>query len=90
MAVAVGLERTRLGDARLLAQAGQRVVLAEESDQRAAFARFAHDGRGDIGEVPGDAKSLAFELPRDMLGDRAVLGILQFRRSPDAVAQRLE
>src|SRR6266508_3701794 len=89
MAVAVGLDRTRLGDARLLAQPGQRVEFAEKGDHRAAFASFSHDRGRDVGEVSCDAKFLTLEL-LDMLGDGTMLGILQFRHAPDAVAQRLE
>jgi hypothetical protein len=89
MAVAVPLDRARLGDAGLLAQAGQRVVLAEQGDDRTALAGLAHDRGRDVGEVAGDAEALALEL-LDVLGDRAVLGILQLRHAPDAVAQRLE
>src|SRR5262249_13873926 len=85
----VRLDRPRLGDACLLAQAGQRVVFAEKGDDRAALARFADDSGRDVGHVGRDAKALTLELS-DVLADRAALGLLQLGHAPDAVAQRLE
>src|SRR5262249_42044521 len=89
MAVAVWLDRARLGDARLLAQSGKRIILAEDRDHRAAFARFADHRSRNIGDVAGNAEAFALEL-LDVLGNRAMLDILQLRHAPDAVAQRLE
>jgi hypothetical protein len=68
---------------------GQRVVLPEERNDRAALSCFPHNGSGDAGDIRGDAKALALEF-LDVLGDRAKLGILQLWHTPDAVAQRFE
>ena len=56
-----------LRNAGLLAEAGQRIVLAQESDHRAAFTRFADDGGGNAGNALGDAEALVAQF-RQMLG----------------------
>ena len=58
MAEAVAGQRLRLGDAGLLRQARQRVVLAEDGDDRPAFAGLAHHRGRDAGDVLGDAEAL--------------------------------
>ena len=87
MPVAAGLERPRLGDARLLAQSRKRIELAEERDDGTVLACVADDGGRDAGHVPGHAESLALELRR-VLGTGPVLGIAGLGHAPDAIAQR--
>src|SRR5262249_47477758 len=86
MAVAVAGDRPRLGNAGLLAQARQRIVFAEDGDDRAALARFAHDGGRDAGEGLGDAEALLLQHG-GMLGDGAELAVAQLRHAPDPIAQ---
>ena len=87
MAMAAGFDRTRLGDAGLLAEAGQGVIFAEEGDDRPAFAPFAHHGGRDVGDILGDAKALVAQLGQ-MLGRRARLGVADLRHAPDPVGER--
>ena len=86
MAVASRLDRARLRHARFLAQTGQRVVFAEEGDDRAALAPFAHHRGRNARDLLGDAKALMAQLGQ-MLGRRARLGVADFRHGPDPVAQ---
>ena len=51
MSVAAGSDRPLLGDAGFLAQAGQRIVLAQNGDHRTILARLAHDSGGDAGNI---------------------------------------
>ena len=63
MAVAVARQRLRFGDAGFLAQAGQRVIFAEDGDDRPVFAGFTHHRSGDAGDVSlrqADADVLPF------------------------------
>ena len=84
MAVAAGLDRARLRDARLLAQARQRVVFAEEGDDGAALAPFADHGGGNTGDIFGDAKTLVAQFGQ-MFGGRARLGVADLGHRPDPV-----
>src|SRR5258708_33124953 len=86
MAMAAGLHRTRLRHARLLAQAGQRVIFAEEGDHGAAFAPFAHQGGGNACDLLGDAETLMAQLGQ-MFGGRARFGVADLGHRPDPVAQ---
>src|SRR4051812_26095974 len=86
MSMAAGLDGTMLGNTRFLAETRKGVVLAEERDDRAAFARFADDGRRNARDTLSDAKALVAQF-RGMLGRRAHFGIADFRHPPDAVAQ---
>src|SRR5205814_5992123 len=88
MSVARARHRPRFGNARLLAQAGQRVVFAQDRNDRPAFARLADDGGWNARDILLEPETLALEL-LDVFGNRAMLGILQFGHAPDAVAQRL-
>ena len=84
--MAVALDFLVLGGAGFLREAGQGVVFAEEGDDRAAFAGLAdHRGR-DARDVFGDPEALVLQLG-DMLGDRALLGVANFRNRPDPVAE---
>ena len=82
-------QRPMLSDARLIRQARQRVVFAEDGDHRAILAGLAHDGGGDAGDVLGDAAALLLQH-RGVLGAGAVLGVGDLRHGPDAVGQCLE
>src|SRR5258707_13388100 len=86
MAMAAGLDRARLGDARLLAQARQRVVFTHEGDDGTALARFADQGGGNAGDVLGNAKALMAQFG-EMFGRRTRLGVAHLGHRPDAVAQ---
>src|SRR5262249_27498500 len=86
MAMAAGLDRTMLGNARLLAEARKRVIFAEEGDDRTALAPLAHQRGRNISDILGDAKTLMAQLG-EMLGGGARLGVAHLRRSPDLVAQ---
>src|SRR5882757_3866696 len=86
MAMAAGLDRVMFGDTGLLAEAGQGVIFAEEGDDRAAFAPFAHRRSRNPGEVLGDAKALMAQLG-EMFGGRARLGVADLRHRPHPVAQ---
>ena len=86
MAVAAGLDRLRLGDAGLLAEAGQGVVFAEEGDHRPAFAPFAHQRGRNVSDILGDAESLMAQLGQ-MFGGGARLGVADLGHRPDPVAQ---
>ncbi|KAG1377698.1 hypothetical protein G6F59_018153 [Rhizopus arrhizus] len=88
VAVAVGrLGRRLAGEcAAFLAQAGQRVVLAQNADDGAALARFGHERGWDAGGVPRNAKARLLQH-RDVQLGRFVLGVTQFGQAPDAVAQ---
>ena len=71
MAVAAGLDRPRFGDAGLLAEAGQRIIFAEEGDHRTAFAPFAHHGGRNAGDILGDAETLMASSARCSADERA-------------------
>ena len=86
MAVAAGLDRTMLGDAGLLAEAGQGVIFAEEGDHRAALTPFAHHRGWNVGEVLGDAETLVAQFGQ-MFGGGARLGVADLGHRPDPVAQ---
>ena len=86
MAVAAGLQRARFGHAGLLAEAGQRVVFAEEGDHRTAFAPFAHHRGRNAGDLLGDAETLMAQLGQ-MFGGRARLGVADLGHRPDPVGQ---
>ena len=86
MAMAGAGQRAVLGDIGLLAEAGQRVVFAENGDDRAAFARLAHHGGRDAAVLLGHLEALRLQHG-GMLGDGSVLGIGDFRHAPDAVAE---
>ena len=87
MAVAVRFDRPRLGDPGLLAEAGQRVVFAEEGNHRTVFAPFAHHGGRNARNILGDAESLMAQLGK-MLGRRARLGVADLGHAPDPVGKR--
>src|ERR1700726_3110560 len=86
MAMSSRLQWARLRHPRLLAETGQRVVFAEESDDRTALAPFAHHRRGNVRDILGDAVTLAAQLGQ-MFGAGARLGVAHFRHRPDPVAQ---
>ena len=86
MAMAAGLERARFGHAGLLAEAGQRVIFAEEGDDGSAFAPFAHQRGGNAGDLLGDAETLMAQLGQ-MFGGRARLGVADLGHRPDPVAR---
>ena len=75
-----------LGDATFLAEAGQRVVLAENGNDGAPFARLAHHGGRQPGDLLGNAKALARKHLRVLRGRGALL-VVQFGVAPDAVAE---
>ncbi len=56
MPVPAGFDGTMLRNAGFLAQAWESIVLAQESDHRAAFACFADDGGWDAGNTLGEAE----------------------------------
>ena len=87
MAMAAGLDRAMFRGVRFLAEAGQRVVFAEEGDHRTAFAPFAHHGGGNAGDLLGDTKALVAEFGQ-MLGGGAHLGVADFGHAPDPVGKR--
>jgi hypothetical protein len=89
MPVAVLLDRAWFRDARLLAQARQGVIFAEDRDHRAAFAGFPDHRRRDARDIARHAKAFGLER-RDMLGARAFLRVAELGHAPDPVAQRDE
>ena len=89
MARAAPRQRTMLGDAGLLAQPGQRVVFAEDGDDRPVLAGLAHHCGRDAGEVLRDAEPVALQHGL-MLGGRADFLEVELRHAPDAVAEGLE
>ncbi len=89
VAVAAGLERARLGDVRLLAQAGQRVVFAEDGDDGPAPAGLAHDRGRQPGDGGGHVEALGAQRFLVRFG-RAVLVVEQLRGLPHPVGQLLE
>ncbi len=84
--MAARLDRARLRHAGFLAETGQGVVFAEEGNDWAALAGFAHQGGRDISDILGDAETLMAQLGQ-MFGRRARLGVAYFRHPPDRVAQ---
>jgi len=74
----------RLGDARDLRQARQRIVFAKDRNHRPAVARLAHDRRRDAGQIVGDAETLLFQH-RPMLGRGSVFRVGDLGRCPHAV-----
>ena len=87
MAVATGLDRPVLGNAGFLAEARQRVIFAEEGDDRSALAGFAdHRGR-NARDILRDAEALVLQF-RGMFRDRPALGIADLGHAPDPVAER--
>ena len=89
MAVASRLQRAGFRHAGFLAKAGQRIVFAEESDDRTALAPFAHQGGGNISDILRDAETLMAQLG-EMFSSRARFGIAHLGHGPDPVAQRDE
>ncbi len=86
MTMAAALHRAMFGDSGLLAEAGQRVIFAEEGDHGTAFAPFAdHRGR-NVGDVLGDAEPLMTQLGQ-MFGGGARFGVADLGHRPDPVAQ---
>ena len=71
MTVAARLDRPRLGHARLLAETGQRIVFAEDSDHRTALARFAHHRGRNARDILGDAEPLMAQFGQMFGGERA-------------------
>src|SRR3954449_2448912 len=86
MAVAAGLDRTMLRDARLLAEARQRVIFPHEGNDRSALAPFAHHRGRNARDLLGDAKALMTQLGK-MLGGGPRLGVADFGHAPDLVAE---
>src|SRR3979409_1045902 len=86
MAMASGLQRARLGHAGFLAETGQRIIFAEESDDRTALAPFAHQGGGNAGDMLRDAETLMAQFG-EMFGSRTRLGVADLRHAPDPVGQ---
>ena len=86
MAMAADLDRPVFGDAGLLAEAGQRIIFAEEGDDRTALAPFADQGGRNISDILGDAKTLMAQFGQ-MLGGRARLGVAHLRHRPDPIGQ---
>ena len=88
-AVTGGAGTERLPDcaARLLAQAGQGVELAQDTDHRLAAAIAGGESGFNASYPTGDGKALLFQLPAECLC-RLMLGKGQFRIVPDGVAQR--
>ena len=60
--VAARLDGPMLRNAGLLAQARKSIVLAQKSDDRAAFTRFADDGGGNTCDALSDAKPLVTQF----------------------------
>src|SRR5256885_3429149 len=89
MAMAAGLQRARLGYARLLTEARQRVIFAEKGDDGSAFAPFAHQRSGNISNLLGDAETLMAQFGQ-MFGGRARLGVADLGHRPDPVGQGCE
>ena len=86
VAEAVAGEGAFFGDVGFLAEAGQGVVFAEDGDDGAVFAGFAHDGGGDAGDVLGDAEALGLEHG-GVFGGGFVLVVGDFGFFPDAVGE---
>src|SRR5215813_5952202 len=86
MAMASRLDGSRLRHARLLAEAGQRVIFAEKGDDRSALAPFTHQSGRDPRDILGNAETLMTQLDK-MFGGGARLGVAHLRHSPDLVAQ---
>ncbi len=86
VAMASRLDRARLRHAGLLAQPGQRIIFAEESNHRAAFTPFAHQGGGNVGDILGDAKTLMAQFGQ-MLGGGARLSVAHLGHRPDPVGE---
>ncbi|MNL27126.1 hypothetical protein D3C87_1486950 [compost metagenome] len=63
VAIAIGCFRRRLArkGAAFLAQAGQRVVFAQDADDGSALAGLGHERRGNAGRVARDAKAGFFQ-----------------------------
>src|SRR5258705_13802897 len=89
MALAAGLQRARLGYARLLAEARQRIIFAEKGDDGTAFAPFAHQRGRNVCDLLGDTETLMVQLGQ-MFGRRARLGVAHLGHRPDPVGQRDE
>jgi hypothetical protein len=86
MPAAAGLQRPVLGQPGFLRQARQRVVFAQDGDHRPFLARLTHDGGRDAGDVLRHAEAFLLQhLP--VLGGGTMLGIVQLRHAPDAVAE---
>ena len=86
VAVASRLQRARLCHTGFLTKTGQRVIFAEESDDRTALAPFADQGGGNAGDILRDAETLMAQFG-EMFGSRACLGIANFGHGPDPVGQ---
>src|SRR5215831_16107045 len=86
MAVSSGLERAMLRHACFLAESGQRVIFAEESDDGPAFAPFAQQRGGNAGDILRDAEALMAQLGQ-MFGGGARLGVTHLGHRPNLVAQ---
>src|SRR3954447_5516947 len=86
MAVATGLDRTMLRDARLLAEARQRVIFPHEGDDRSALAPFAHHRGRDARDVLSDEKTLMTQLGEVFCGGPR-LGGANLGHAPDLVAE---
>ncbi len=86
MAVAALRERPPLGNAGLLAEAGKRIIFAENRDDRTAFASLAdHRGR-QAGDSSGRLEALTLQHG-GMGSRRAAFLIIQLGRAPDPIAE---
>lgn len=78
-------QRLFLGQAGLLAQAGQGVKLAQKADDRPAAAEGAHHGRGNVSHALLYGKALLLQRFAEQPGG-IILGKANLRVLPDAVA----
>ena len=85
VAGAVLHQRLFLGQASLLAQAGQGVKLAQKADDRSAAAVGAHHRGGNVAHAPFYGKALFFQRFAEQLGG-IMLGKAHLRVLPDTVA----
>lgn len=86
VSVTTGHQRFLDGDADLLAQAGQRVIFTQNSNNRTAFAGLAHQRRWQSRDAASNSEPLAlkhFSMPRHC----AMFLIIELGLRPYAIAQ---
>src|SRR5262245_2821478 len=89
VAISTRIQRFFDRDASLLTEAWQRVVFAENCDERAAVTRLAHHRNRQACHCPRDAKTLCLQH-RHVLCTGSVLLIVQLGSFPNTVAQGKE
>jgi hypothetical protein len=89
MSHAVPRQWSRLRHAGFLAEAGQRIILAENGDHRPTLAGLTHHGCGNTRQILGDAKTLLAQRG-DVLGHGIVFVVGDLGPIPNAIAQGLE